>query len=1011
MRYPQETKYFSEDAAVFADYQSNPRFKTVDLMRFFSTSREELRATGLAMLDKFTSAANATQIEADIACDFVDNPRAGVRGVYPGRWRLISNKQAQDPTDPSKQGILQHLRLYRLTTLLDTATPAAIDFTMARVVAGDSSLGNTTRVDDAYTYSANPAKLITLEWAAIHPSKVADVIAEFSARLLPTLTFVVDGQSFTGLAYLFALVKDEETDKDGSKTVQFVIGRPEYVLKYRGQVWSLAPFTGFLVWDIPKDAAQTLLDNVLAHHGQGVTALPEYDKGAHTVSIRFKIRDSLGGYGYDFFGGGTCMQTETLEFYTGYTKENLAVLLNSLAGQVSSGVWYTLTVTEDRDDGLFDALVTKHVAVEVYQTPQVSKLAATSQETTQRGFNLKSSGVLPMAGFTAGRIQQRTIQKNPNCTEDVTLVYDDSIYRTFDAVTEDSTLVNARTRSILNSLVKTDATLAYQGAIYRADNTLAPDGTYQGKLIYEVSKPIVSTKQSEDSTLNSTHVTLYANSRAPLEAPDGIQGAIYRVSHALQPINPDGTYHGQVIYEVSKPVSVTAQTGDDFTKNEHTTMYANSRSKIEASGGTQGSLYRAGNTIQVDGTYHGQLVYEYSKAVMVVATTGDSFTSHDQTAVYLNSRSMIEAPGGTQGSLYKSGNTINPDGTYHGQLVYEYSKAVMAVATTGDSFTSHDQTAVYLNSRSMIETPGGAQGSLYKSGNTINPDGTYHGQLVYEYSKEVQVSRQSGDSVTSTEQAALYVNSRTPVSAPAGSQGVIYKAGMTMNPDGTYHGELQYAYSKRVQFSLAAEDAGLHHIDQQKYVANRVPVGASASVQGGIYRSAFAMAQDGTYHGETSYQGSKAADVYVNWQTLNGGAGAYFFRNQLALPASTIAALTQCTRNRVSVRTNDDLTYDASIEIEPVEYHWWSGQAAQSATIVSGQTRVSIDWNGDGTSWRTVTTTYTLYYRTTEADANTAASGGGPGTKVWATGVQWKALKVTSVAYSAWTVAASYTWS
>ena len=950
MRYPQETKYFSEDAAVFADYQSNPRFKTVDLMRFFSTSREELRATGLAMLDKFTSAANATQIEADIACDFVDNPRAGVRGVYPGRWRLISNKQAQDPTDPSKQGILQHLRLYRLTTLLDTATPAAIDFTMARVVAGDSSLGNTTRVDDAYTYSANPAKLITLEWAAIHPSKVADVIAEFSARLLPTLTFVVDGQSFTGLTYLFALVKDEDTDKDGMKTVQFVIGRPEYVLKYRGQVWSLAPFTGFLVWDIPKDAAQTLLDNVLAHHGQGVTALPEYDKGAHTVSIRFKIRDSLGGYGYDFFGGGTCMQTETLEFYTGYTKENLAVLLNSLAGQVSSGVWYTLTVTEDRDDGLFDALVTKHVAVEVYQTPQVSKLAATSQETTQRGFNLKSSGVLPMAVFTAGRIQQRTIQKNPNCTEDVTLVYDDSIYRTFDAVTEDSTLVNARTRSILNSLVKTDATLAYQGAIYRADNTLAPDGTYQGKLIYEVSKPIVSTKQSEDSTLNSTHVTLYANSRAPLEAPDGIQGAIYRVSHALQPINPDGTYHGQVIYEVSKPVLATAQTGDDFVKNEQTTVYANSRSKIDA-------------------------------------------------------------PNGTQGSIYKSGNSIQVDGTYHGQLVYEYSKAVMAVATTGDSFTSHDQTAVYLNSRSMIEAPGGAQGSLYKSGNTINPDGTYHGQLVYEYSKAVQVGIQTEDSVTSTGQAAIYVNSRLAVAAPAGSQGIVYKANTTLNPDGTYHGELQYAYSKGVQFSLAAEDAGLHHIDQQKYVANRVPVDASASVQGGIYRSAFAMAQDGTYHGETSYQGSKAADVYVNWQTLNGGAGAYFFRNQLALPASTIAALTQCTRNRVSVRTNDDLTYDASIEIEPVEYHWWSGQAAQSATIVSDQTRVSIDWNGGGTSWRTVTTTYTLYYRTTEADANTAASGGGPGTKVWATGVQWKALKVTSVAYSAWTVAASYTWS
>ncbi len=56
MRYPQERKYLDESAAVFADYQSNPRFKTVDLYRFFSTSRIELQASGLAMLDKFTSA-------------------------------------------------------------------------------------------------------------------------------------------------------------------------------------------------------------------------------------------------------------------------------------------------------------------------------------------------------------------------------------------------------------------------------------------------------------------------------------------------------------------------------------------------------------------------------------------------------------------------------------------------------------------------------------------------------------------------------------------------------------------------------------------------------------------------------------------------------------------------------------------------------------------------------------------------------------------------------------------
>jgi len=142
MRYPQERKYFDESAAVFADYQSNPRFKTVDLYRFFSTSRIELQASGLAMLDKFTSAKNKAEIEADTAIDYVDGPTVS-RGLvpYPGRWRLVSNKQGQNPTNPKEQGILQHLRLYRLTTILTTDTPSVIDFTMSRLISYDTSLG------------------------------------------------------------------------------------------------------------------------------------------------------------------------------------------------------------------------------------------------------------------------------------------------------------------------------------------------------------------------------------------------------------------------------------------------------------------------------------------------------------------------------------------------------------------------------------------------------------------------------------------------------------------------------------------------------------------------------------------------------------------------------------------------------------------------------------------------------------------------------------------------------
>jgi len=258
MRYPQERKYFDESAAVFADYQSNPRFKTVDLYRFFSTSRIELQASGLAMLDKFTSAKNKAEIEADTAIDYVDSPAVS-RGLvtYPGRWRLVSNKQGQNPTNPKEQGILQHLRLYRLTTILTTDDTPVIDFTMSRLIEYDHSEGNDIYFDGVYTKSADPAKMLVIEWAAIHPSKVADVIAEFAANFDSDLTFSVDGQSFTGLSYLFATIKDEDADKDGMKTVRFVVGRKEFALSYQGQLLSTAAFTGYILWGLQKDEAQT----------------------------------------------------------------------------------------------------------------------------------------------------------------------------------------------------------------------------------------------------------------------------------------------------------------------------------------------------------------------------------------------------------------------------------------------------------------------------------------------------------------------------------------------------------------------------------------------------------------------------------------------------------------------------------------------------------------------------------------------------------------------------------
>ena len=520
MRYPQERKYFDESAAVFADYQSNPRFKTVDLYRFFSTSRIELQASGLAMLDKFTSAKNKAEIEADTAIDYVDSPAVS-RGLvtYPGRWRLVSNKQGQNPTNPKEQGILQHLRLYRLTTILETVDEEeVIDFTMARLISYDTSLGNDEAAPDT-TESADPAKLVILEWAAIHPSKVADVIVEFSTLFLPALEFSVDSQSFTGLSYLFSTVKDEDADKDGMKTIRFVVGRPEYVLKYQGRLLSSKAFTGYVLWGIPKDAAQTAIDAVIASQGQGISITPEYNETSHLVTLRIRVRDSITGGTDVFWGGQSCMQEDEATVYKGYTATDLAVLLTALAGEVSSGVWFTVTGISEDEDGLYDCVVTKHTAVRVEQAAHTTRESSAASESTERVFNSKTPATELAEARVAGTIVERSWKKNANCTTDVARTVETPKDQSATAG-DDNAAESAETVLNTEAEEETGAQSAADGTIVESNSVPTRSGKFRNTVKTTTVKDQTATA-GDDSAVESAATVL--NTEA--DAETGAQSA------------------------------------------------------------------------------------------------------------------------------------------------------------------------------------------------------------------------------------------------------------------------------------------------------------------------------------------------------------------------------------------------------------------------------------------------------------------------------------------------------
>jgi hypothetical protein len=302
--------------------------------------------------------------------------------------------------------------------------------------------------------------------------------------------------------------------------------------------------------------------------------------------------------------------------------------------------------------------------------------------------------------------------------------------------------------------------------------------------------------------------------------------------------------------------------------------------------------------------------------------------SLQNTAIYVNSRTKLEVPAGGQGEQYRASNTVNPDGTYNGQIVYDYAKAAVLSARTGDGALSLQNTAIYVNSRTKLEAPAGGQGEQYRASNTVNPDGTYNGQIVYDYAKAAVLSARTGDGALSLQNTAIYVNSRTKLEAPTGGQGEQYRASNTVNPDGTYNGQIVYDYAKEVIFDVTQSKTAFADDISKIYANSRSKIEAPDQVEAGIYQASSSINPDGTYKGELTYRGSKEIAIYTTWKTADGVVGCMIYKASKTNHTTAINALTYDTNNRVSLIPRSDGTYDAVIDIQPAngnttEVQWW----------------------------------------------------------------------------------------
>jgi hypothetical protein len=266
---------------------------------------------------------------------------------------------------------------------------------------------------------------------------------------------------------------------------------------------------------------------------------------------------------------------------------------------------------------------------------------------------------------------------------------------------------------------------------------------------------------------------------------------LYRASNT---INPDGTYQGQLVYEAAKGHVFSAKTGDSVTNEEQTTLYANSLSRIEAATAGQGMLYRANNSINPDGTYQGQLISDKAKPLSTTAVaTEESSSNSTTTEVRINQTSAITASAVGQAAISRASNSINPDGTFNGAVVVETSKplSTTAVATEAGIFVTKT-TDVRINQTSAL-TAVSSSGTIGAAANSINPDGTFNGSLVV--ATAVSVSEPSRTSAIADDYQETTEREHNAASIPSATGG----ANQIVTVDGSLNEFGKYDYVKRVR--------------------------------------------------------------------------------------------------------------------------------------------------------------------------------------------------------------------
>lgn len=613
--------------------------------------------------------------------------------------------------------------------------------------------------------------------------------------------------------------------------------------------------------------------------------------------------------------------------------------INATVTRVQSGlIEETELIEENRTTAVEAAAAAQGV---IYQATNELKLDATFNGRLVRRVSTEAS-----LGFaserTPFRAGNRIVYENSRTKIEASLP-ETGMYRADQTINQDGTYNGALTYitstgaglvdfDSLNSNLADESRILYrdwgavvqspasaQSTVYESQNRLTEDGLYEATIVYRVNHQGKVEHVSESTIFRQGDAIVYRNWKTPINAPLATAPGIYR---AEMTVNQDGTYDGRLLY--MRPTgSGEAEfiSMDSALTDETSVIYASVNVPVGSPGAGQGSIYRATNTLQDDGTYDARLVYELNAAATLEFASERMPLRTGDSILYANAQTKIDAPSATVG-VYETNQQINQDGTYTGRLVYRTPIAATETFHRTDALLESQDQILYRNASDAVEAAVGAQGYIYQTANTINEDGSYDSTLTYVASRAVDHTFVRRAQILQTETERLYRNSMTPVGAEIPTAGNVYSVSQQINQDGTYDAALIYSTATAASPTVASMHSLTGDRYDQVYFGQTVALDAPEPGQGGIYRSSMNVNLDGSYEGRLVYERNDPIQVqFAKKYSYLDIQGAILYRHWPTVLEAPIGA---AVPYEVGQSIEDDGTYSGMLVYTSSGTFWYS---------------------------------------------------------------------------------------